>query len=58
LTIARVVGETFGHLPGGEPVERATLRGAGGFEVAIITFGAAIQALHAPDCEGPCTSCG
>jgi aldose 1-epimerase len=42
------------HLPGGAPVERVTLRGARGFEVAIITFGAAVQALQAPDREGQC----
>src|SRR5215468_4967752 len=50
----RVGCETFGHLPDGAPVEKVTLRGAGGFEVAIITFGAAVQALHVPDREGRC----
>jgi aldose 1-epimerase len=50
----RVVRETFGHLPDSTPVERIRLRGAGGFEVAIITFGAAVQALHVPDRDGLC----
>lgn len=48
----RLVRETFGHLRSGAPVERVTLRGAGGFEVAIITFGAAVQALRAMDRDG------
>jgi aldose 1-epimerase len=52
LTGSRAAREIFGHLPDGAPVEKVTLRGAGGFEVAIITFGAAIQALHVPDREG------
>jgi aldose 1-epimerase len=50
----RVARETFGHLPGGAPVERVTLRGAAGFEVAVIAFGAAVQALRAPDRDGRC----
>ena len=53
-TGSRVVREVFGRLPDGTPVERVTLRGAGGFEVAVITFGAAIQALRVPDREGRC----
>src|SRR5579871_6130724 len=51
---SRVVYEVFGHLPDGAPVKKVTLRGARGFEVAIITFGAAVQALRAPDREGRC----
>jgi aldose 1-epimerase len=42
----RVVRSIFGHLPDGAPVEKVTLHGAGGFTVAIITFGAAVQSLH------------
>jgi aldose 1-epimerase len=53
-TGSRVACEIFGHLPDGAPVEKVTLRGAGGFEVAIITFGAAVQALRVPDREGRC----
>jgi aldose 1-epimerase len=53
-TRSHVVREIFGHLPGGAPVEKATLRGAGGFEVAIIAFGAAVQALRVPDRDGRC----
>ena len=53
-TGSHVAREIFGHLPDGAPVEKVTLRGAGGFEVAIIPFGAAVQALHVPDREGRC----
>jgi aldose 1-epimerase len=52
--VSHVARENFGHLLGGASVERVTLRGAGGFEVAIITFGAAVQALRVPDREGRC----
>jgi aldose 1-epimerase len=51
---SRVAHEIFGCLPDGTPVERVTLRGTEGFEVAIITFGAAVQALRVPDREGRC----
>jgi aldose 1-epimerase len=51
---SRAVCEIFGHLPGGTPVESVTLRGAGGFEVAVIAYGAAVQALRVPDREGRC----
>jgi aldose 1-epimerase len=50
----RVVREIFGHLPDGSPVERVTMRGAGGFEVAVMTFGASVQALRVPDRSGRC----
>ncbi len=49
-----VTREPFGEMPDGRPVERVRLRGAGGFEVCVITFGAAIQALYAPDRHGRC----
>jgi aldose 1-epimerase len=42
----------FGTMPDGAVVERVTLRGADGFEVGIITFGAALQSLHARDRDG------
>jgi aldose 1-epimerase len=51
---SRATCEIFGHLPDGAAVEKVTLRGAGGFKLAIITFGAAVQALHVPDREGRC----
>jgi aldose 1-epimerase len=50
----RAVRSVFGHLLDGAPVEKVILRGAGGFAVAIITFGAAVQALHVPDRDGRC----
>ena len=44
--------DLFGNLPDGRPVERITLRGRNGFEAALIAYGAAVQALHAPDRDG------
>jgi aldose 1-epimerase len=49
-----VARETFGHLPDGTPVELVRLCGEKGFELAVMTFGAAVQALLAPDREGRC----
>ncbi|MGJ4995344.1 aldose epimerase family protein [Bradyrhizobium sp. HKCCYLS3077] len=48
----RITRDVFGSLPDGREVERVTLRGAGGFEARIITFGAALQALLVPDAHG------
>jgi aldose 1-epimerase len=42
----------FGVTPAGEPVELVTLGDPGGIEVSILTYGAAIQQLWAPDREG------
>ena len=39
---------TFGHLPGGEPIEAWTLRGAGGLVVEAIAFGAVVTRLLVP----------
>jgi aldose 1-epimerase len=50
-----IARELFGRLQDGTPVERVRLRGAGGFELAVIAFGAAIQSLHVPDRDGRCT---
>jgi aldose 1-epimerase len=49
-----IARETFGQLPDGTPVERVRLCGEKGFELAVMTFGAAVQSLHAPDREGRC----
>lgn len=49
-----VVRDAFGRLPDGRAVERVSLRGAAGFCVSIITYGAAVQALHVPDRAGEC----
>ncbi len=46
--------DIFGVLPDGRAVERITLRGEAGFAVSIITWGAAVQALWAPDRNGQC----
>jgi aldose 1-epimerase len=50
-----IAREIFGRLPDGKPVERVRLRGEKGFELAVITFGAAVQSLHAPDRQGHCS---
>lgn len=52
MTELRIAGEVFGRLTDGRAVQRVTLRGQGGFEARIITFGAALQALIAPDAQG------
>ncbi len=44
--------DVFGSLPDGRDVERLTLRGIGGFEARVITYGAALQALMVPDADG------
>lgn len=44
--------EPFGALPDGRAVERLWLSGPDGFDVAIVTYGAAVQALHVPDRTG------
>lgn len=49
-----VTGETFGLLPDGTPVPLVRLNGPGGFALAVIAFGAAVQALHVPDRTGVC----
>ena len=49
-----VAKEFFGALPDGRAVERLVLRGAGGFDARIITYGAALQALVVPDAQGIC----
>lgn len=46
--------EAFGQMPDGRLVERVWLRGANGFAAAIITLGAAVQALRVPDRHGEC----
>ena len=48
----KVTRENFGHLPDGGAVEMIYLRGDSGFEVRVITFGAAIQSLFVPDRAG------
>ncbi|QIB36226.1 galactose mutarotase [Ancylobacter pratisalsi] len=47
-----ILREPFGVLPDGRAVERLRLSGGNGFEVAIITYGAAVQALYVPDRAG------
>ena len=44
--------EIFGHLPDGAAIEAVRLRGDYGFEVRVITYGAAIQSIFVPDRAG------
>jgi aldose 1-epimerase len=44
--------EPFGTLPDGTPVEAVTLTGANGVSARIMTLGATLQALNAPDRSG------
>lgn len=44
--------EPFGRLADGTPVERFRLTGESGFEVAVLTLGATVQALHVADRHG------
>src|ERR1700675_680892 len=48
----RVLREDFGQLPDGSTVEMVRLRGDSGFEVRLITYGAALQSLFVPDRAG------
>ncbi|MGI6265305.1 MAG: aldose epimerase family protein [Acutalibacteraceae bacterium] len=41
-----VTSTVFGKLPGGQTVEKITLAGAGDLEVALITYGGAVQAIR------------
>jgi aldose 1-epimerase len=50
--LPRVERAIFGHLPDGTAFETVRLRGDNGFEVRIVTFGAAIQSLFVPDRDG------
>src|SRR6476620_1595761 len=44
--------EAFGTLPDGSPVESVVLTGANGVSARIMTLGATLQALSAPDRSG------
>jgi aldose 1-epimerase len=43
--------EQFGTMPDGRPVERYVLEG-GGVEAAVLTYGAVLQSVRAPDAQG------
>ncbi|MHB0772582.1 aldose epimerase family protein [Bradyrhizobium sp. 5.13L] len=49
MAASKITRDVFGALPDGRKVERVVLRGEGGFEARIITHGAVLQALIAPD---------
>jgi aldose 1-epimerase len=44
--------EIFGHLPDGTAIEAVQLRGDNGFEVRVISYGAVLQSIFAPDRAG------
>jgi aldose 1-epimerase len=48
----KVTRETFGHLADGTAIEIVRLHGSNGLEVRLITFGAAVQSIFAPDRDG------
>jgi aldose 1-epimerase len=48
----KVDREIFGHLPDGTAIEAVRLRGDNGFEVRVISYGAALQSIFAPDRAG------
>jgi len=48
----KVVRESFGQLPDGTAIEAVRLRGDNGFEVRVISYGAALQSVFAPDRAG------
>ena len=54
MTSAGTNRAPFGRLPDGTVVERVTLHGENGFAVAILPFGATVQALITPDRDGRC----
>ncbi|WP_407150834.1 aldose epimerase family protein [Bradyrhizobium sp. ORS 86] len=54
MTAAKIDPAPFGILPDGSIVERVTLRGADGFEAAILPFGATLQSLMTHDRDGHC----
>src|SRR3990170_6694624 len=51
-TAATAQRAPFGTLPDGTPVEAVTLTGANGVSARIMTLGATLQALNAPDRSG------
>src|SRR4051794_32003252 len=52
VNAATVKREPFGTLADGTPVEVVTLSGANGVSARIMTLGASLQALSAPDRSG------
>ncbi|TGN90518.1 galactose mutarotase [Bradyrhizobium yuanmingense] len=52
MAASTITRDVFGTLPDGREVERVVLRGEGGFEARIISYGAVLQALIAPDANG------
>jgi aldose 1-epimerase len=52
ITHPSVDREPFGHLADGRLVDAITLSNSGRMHVRVLTFGAIVQSLHAPDRDG------
>jgi aldose 1-epimerase len=52
MATSSLISRVFGRLPSGEPVESWTLCGAGGLVVEVISYGAIVTRLTAPDRNG------
>jgi Aldose 1-epimerase len=52
MAMPKVTREIFGRLPDGTAIELIKLFGDNGFEVRLITFGAALQSIFVPDRSG------
>ncbi|PCE28773.1 galactose mutarotase [Paraburkholderia acidicola] len=52
ISTAQISSETWGRLPGGDPVSLFTLRNTHGMKVAISDLGATLVSWHAPDRAG------
>lgn len=48
----KIAREIYGHLPDGTAIEMLRLFGDNGFEVRLITYGAAVQSIFVPDRAG------
>src|SRR4051794_34548048 len=48
----KVTREVFGHLADGAAIEMVRLYGDNGFEVRLISYGAALQSIFVPDRSG------
>lgn len=52
VAAAGITKKPFGKLPDGTAIDIYTLRNAAGMEASIITYGAIVQSLKAPDASG------
>lgn len=52
MAFETITQHEFGRLPSGEPVVAVTLQSGEGIAVRLISYGASIQSVMAPDCRG------